>query len=556
MRYIHTLLAVLLLSSATYAQRGNWHKLSFEKDGVFGANIKHAHALASEMTPARDPVTVALIGGGIDVSHPAIRQSIWVNIYQNQNDWTNDSRYGWNFLGNDTTTINGFTSRMGDREFLRLRDKYNRYLFVQGDVAFTFDTETNELVQIAPPADREEFEYFQFVVTQSELGQTYRGITIGKATVAHINRIDREMRELFSDREELTRQDFSEFNNLTRIEGNQMQKVLNFMSDMMFVSIVGDSWDDLVEFANTQLIPFREEQHRRAMNRLFPRERAIIGDNPYDINQRNYGNHNLFTNNALRSTMMAGIIGGGGDSDRIQGISQNVRIMTLRIESDSGDPHLKDMALAIRYAIDHGADIIQLGTTGQLFPREQGQWVNDALREAEERGILVVIPMMDRSMNVDYFPFFPNRNIEDGTLSNVITVAASDSLGNPFLWANFSETELDLFAPGVGIESAMPRNRYATDNGSHYAATVVTGVAALLKNYFPDITPAEIRQLLIDTVTDRGDAEVEKQYRVGSGERRGQIVRDLFLFSDLSLSNGILNAGRAFEEAKRRLAPL
>jgi subtilisin family serine protease len=213
---------------------------------------------------------------------------------------------------------------------------------------------------------------------------------------------------------------------------------------------------------------------------------------------------------------------------------------------------LKDMALAIRYAIEQGADIIQLGATNRIFPREQSQWVNDALREAERRGILVVIPMMDLSYNVDYFPFFPNRNLSGGTLSNVITVAASDSLGNPFLWANFSETELDLFAPGVEIRSAVPGNRYGVGSSSHYAAAVVTGVAALLKNYFPRITPAEIRQLLMDTVTDRGDAEVVKQYRATSGNMQGRIVRDLFLFSDLCVSNGILNAGEAFEEARRR----
>jgi subtilisin family serine protease len=557
MKKIYILIASLLIGVAGYAQNENWHHLAPE-DGVFGAAIERAHAAAREsgLRPARRPITIALIGGGIDISHKAISDIIWVNRRErringrdnDRNGWIDD-RHGWNFLGNDTMTINSL-STMGDREFLRLKDKYNHFLFVEDGIAYMFDDELGALVETEPPADMEEFEYFLRVVTESELAETNRGVMLAKAVVWYIREIGHSMRMAYPERV-LTRTDFGEFVRAQQ-STTAMQDALFAFIDLMFMSANTEDWNTMAAFADTEFIPIQELRHERAMARRFPRERELIGDDPNDLNDKGYGNNNLLANNALRNTMIAGIIGAGGGQSEIRGITNNVQIMTLRIEADFGEPYMKDMALAIRYAVEQGADIIQLGATNRLFPRHQSHWVEEALRYAEQRNVLVVIPVRDLSSNLDDFPFYPNRNLSTGTLSNIITVAASDSLGNPFLWANFSETELDIFAPGVEIKSAMPGNRYAIDSGSAYAAAMVTGVAAFIKNYFPQITPAQMRQLLIDTVTDRSDAEVEKQYRATAGSMRGRIATDLFLFSDLCVSGGILNAERAIKEAGRR----
>jgi subtilisin family serine protease len=153
-----------------------------------------------------------------------------------------------------------------------------------------------------------------------------------------------------------------------------------------------------------------------------------------------------------------------------------------------------------------------------------------------------VIPVMDLSYDLAEQPFYPNRHIAGGDLTNVVTVAASDATGNPLIGANFGMAELDLFAPGVDIESTYPHDAYAIGSGSYLAASIVTGVAAFIKSYFPRMAPAEMRVLLMDSVTPRNEAEVEKQYY-----QNGKIATDLFLFEELSISGGILNGAKALE---------
>jgi subtilisin family serine protease len=207
------------------------------------------------------------------------------------------------------------------------------------------------------------------------------------------------------------------------------------------------------------------------------------------------------------------------------------------------------MANAIRYAVDKGADIIQLGKTNTMYPLPWSKWVDEALLYAEKKGVLVVIPMMDLSYNLDDQPFYPNRHLNGRELSNIITVAASDADGNPYGTANFSNKELDLFAPGVDIQSIYVNGILNEDSGSELAAAVLTGVTALIKSYYPEITPEQMRKLLMNTVTPRGNEEVEKSFVMYTDGKRGALVKDIFLFKDLCVSGGILNAEKAVEEA-------
>jgi len=402
-------------------------------------------------------------------------------------------------------------------------------------------------VETPLPADMEEYNYFSKVVKESELAESYRAITLGKAVVWYIHELDKKLKQEFPDKQ-LTKQDFMTFFNQRKNEATEFEKGWYDLVALMFMSSGSDDWDKMVAFASTKYVPYQEELYQRTLKRRFPKDRAIIGDNAYDINDRNYGNNNLRADNSKYGTLIAGIIGAKRGNPEIEGVAENVKIMTLRVDADEyGEPYLKDIALAIRYAVDKGANIIQMGKTNTLYPRSYSQWVDDALKYAEQKGVLVVLPVMDYYFNMDEQPFYPNRKLHDGELTNIITVAASDSLGNPYKQANFGKTELDLFAPGVNIQSSFLDNKYAVVSGSPFAAAMVTGVAAFIKSYYPEITPAQMRKLLMDNVTKHGDAEVEKQFR----SKGGRLAADLFLFSELSSTGGILNAEKAFIEAKK-----
>ena len=525
-----------------------WQTLSFENNGVYGAGVRNAHSLAKGMKPEKK-VTVAIIGYGIDIAHKDINRSLWVNPKEKINgkdddgDGRTDDIHGWNFLGNDSVTVNKL-SREGDREFLRLKDKYAHYLFVVDDKVYCYDSIAGALVETCFPGDRKEFDYFRSVIAESETGRTYMGITLAKAVVSFIHGLDGTLRQIFPDKQ-LTRQDFQSVAN--QPGASFIEQNLNGLVDLMFMSAGSDSWEKMVEYADTEYVAYQWRQYEQALKDIYPDERQTTGDNPCDLGDTRYGNSNLQADNAGYGTMQAGIIA------ETAGNAGQVKIMALRVDADDyGESYAKDVALAIRYAVDKGADIIQIGKTNTLYPCPYSQWVDDALQYAAQKGIFVVIPMMDYSYNLDDRPFYPNRRVKGEVLHNIITVAASDSLGNPHKSANFSKTELDIFAPGVDIGAACTDDKYAVGTGSAFAAAMVTGAAAFIKSYCPEISSSSMRKLLMDNVTAREDAEVEKQFRLHRDGQEERPVTDLFLFTDLCASGGILNVEKAFSAATNK----
>lgn len=296
------------------------------------------------------------------------------------------------------------------------------------------------------------------------------------------------------------------------------------------------------------------------LDKLLYDDRKLVGDNYLNIKDKKYGNNVLLTENAGFGTMFAGVICGERNNNMgLQGIASNAELMVLRVEADEiGEPYLKDEALAIRYAVDNGADIIQFTKPNTFYPKNQSVWVDDALAYAEKKGVLVVMPMDDLSCQMEDVQFYPRRKISDTkTLTNMITVAASDMNGNPLLTCNYSKTQLDLFAPGKDIYTSYTGNTYRTNTSSRMGASVVTGVAALIKAYYPSLTGAQIRTLMMKNVTSRAGAEVEKEYRTYRKDspikyfRGSKLVKDILSFDDLSASNGIINAYKFVVEADK-----
>jgi thioredoxin len=533
-------------SNATGQSPEKWQNRSFDDDAIYGAGVDKAHNLSKEMKPAKK-VTVALIGYGIDVKHKSLTNSIWVNPKEKPNgkDDDNDGRiddiHGWNFLGNASATVNKLSCE-GDREFLRLKDKYAHYLLVDDDKVFRYDSITGALVETSFPEDRKEFEYFRKVIAESETGRIYMGITLAKAVVAFIHKLNATLRQKFPDKQ-LTKQDFQSVAHDS--DASAIEQNLNGLVELMFMSAGSDRWEKMMEYADTKYVAHQQLQYEQALKDRFPNERQIIGDNPCDLNDIRYGNNNLQADNDGYGVMQASII------TETAGNAGQVKIMTLRIDADDyGESYAKDMALAIRYAVDKGADIIKIGKTKTLYPSPGSQWVDEALQYAAEKGIFVVIPMMDYSYNQDNRTFYPNRRANGEILPNIITVAASDRFGNPYQYANFSRTELDIFAPGVDIDADYADNRQAVGSGSAFAAAMVTGAAAFIKSYYPEISPSSMRKLLMNSVTNREDAEVDKQRYLSKDGQRERIVTDRLPFSDLCVSGGILNVEKAFIAAQ------
>lgn len=537
-RKLISLCAVALLASSAQAQTDypNWQNAA-PTEATFGADVDGMHAAAAGLKPAKKPVVVALIGYGADIDHPSLAGAFWTNRKEkinhrddDRNGWVDDV-HGWNFLGSLE-----HISREGDREYLRLREKYDDYFGMMADKVYRYDTVNNTLFEAPMPEDRREFEQFLKAKAESEIAQAYSGIIMAKVIVTYMDKIDGEMRALYPGRP-IGQAELAEF--LNRKDVTPDQKYLNEMVSVMGMVVQAYDWDRMLNYAHTQFADAQSTEYTHALQIRSPHEDGVLGDG-YDISKRGYGNELLKAENATFGTMQAGLIG-ARDNNHISGVAPAAQIMVLRVDAGPQDEaRVKDIALAIRYAVDMGAGVIQLNRANTLYPYPYGEWVDEALRYAEKRGVVVVQPVVDMSYDMDEMPFYPVR----GELTNFITVAASDRAGAPMVASNYGAKSLDLYAPGVDVESTLSDGQYAVGSGSYLAASMVTGTVAYLRSYFPRLTPAQIREVLLETVTSRADAEVEKSFHLN-----GKVVTDLFLFDDLSVSGGILNARAAFEKA-------
>jgi subtilisin family serine protease len=267
-------------------------------------------------------------------------------------------------------------------------------------------------------------------------------------------------------------------------------------------------------------------------------DRSLIGDNPHDFSDRNYGNSDVEGPDALHGTHVGGIIGAirgnglGGD-----GVAENVQLMSIRAVPN-GDEQDKDIALAIRYAVDNGAQVINM-SFGKGYSPHQHE-VFDAFQYADSKGVLLVHAAGNDNANVDSAPNFPTSlySFQTKTLDHFLTIGASTRFPKENLAASFSnygQTRVDVFAPGYEIYNAVPQSDYKKLQGTSMAAPMVAGVAALLKSYFPALSMKEIKTIMLKSATSYKGT---KQVKPGTEE-------ELVDFATLSATGAVINVKNA-----------
>ncbi len=204
-------------------------------------------------------------------------------------------------------------------------------------------------------------------------------------------------------------------------------------------------------------------------------------------------------------THVAGIIAAVGNNNLgVVGVNPNAQIMALKFFSDSGDNgSYYDAAEGIYYAVklkqqydlDHrtGANIRVInasfgGTGGDSS-------FNNAIKAAENAGILIVAAAGNNSRDTDINPFYP----ASANYSNVIAVGASNNNDRRASFSNYGETSVDVFAPGQSIISTLPKNKYGTKSGTSMAAPHVAGIASLLFSINNNLTPEQVKEALISS---------------------------------------------------------
>lgn len=267
-----------------------------------------------------------------------------------------------------------------------------------------------------------------------------------------------------------------------------------------------------------------------------------VRDDYFNIKDRYYGNANLMGDPYFHGTHVAGIIGAvRGNGKGMDGIADAVKLMGIRVVPN-GDEYDKDVALGIRYAVDNGAQIINMSFGKSVSPERK--MVEDAIRYAEKKGVLLINAAGNEGTDIDSLPHYPSPFFMKGTgrASNMITVGASGSTEKTLVasFSNYGDQTVDVFAPGVGIYATLPENKYSPMSGTSMATPVVVGVAALIKSYYPDLTAKQIKAIIEQSVT-------KIDFPVTKPKSGGKKVA----MTDLCRTGGIVNAYNALVMAEK-----
>jgi cell wall-associated protease len=499
----------------------NWYQLDKTESGYYGISLNKAYDLLKGKKSKQ--VVVAVIDSGIDTAHEDLKGILWHNpkeipgngIDDDHNGYVDDV-YGWNFIGGK----DGRNVKEDSYEAARVYNSLkSRFATVKDPT--TLNKDDQALYSLWKKSEKT----IKQGVDSSEiffLKMFYPTFKRGDSIISH---------DLKKD--EYNGNDLKSYTTTDR----DAAAIKNFM---LRISEANQSY----EISNKQLSGEMEGQLRKAdaIENPPPAYRAdIVKDDETNINDKFYGNKDVMAGTPFHGTHCSGIIAALRNNGKgMDGIADNVKIMMIRAVPD-GDEHDKDISLAIRYAVDNGAQIISMSFGKDFSPGKK--WVDDALKYAESKGVLLIHAAGNDNKNIDSTDNFPNPVYADGTgrCNNFITVGASGDPTNGGVTANFSnygKKEVDVFAPGVKIYSTIPGgNTYGNASGTSMACPVVAGIAALILEYYPNLSAQQIKYVIEKSATPM----TEKVNRPGTEEKV-----DL---SDLSRSGGIANAYEAVKLA-------
>jgi subtilisin family serine protease len=307
--------------------------------------------------------------------------------------------------------------------------------------------------------------------------------------------------------------------------------------------------DSIIHVAKAYMVTLKRNQELFAKVQSDPwaLRKEIIGDDPFDIQDRHYGNNLVGDEFADHGTHCSGIIAAvRGNGIGMDGVADDVIIMPVRAVNalHYGDEQDKDIALAIRYAVDNGAQIISMSFGKDLSP--QKVWVDEAVKYAEKNGVLLVHAAGNDHLDIDTADNFPSPDYLDrsgraGNMINVGSITADTGLALVSGFSNYGLQHVDLFAPGSEIYSTVPGNQYEYMSGTSMATPVVAGIAALLLEYYPKLSAGQVKDILMRSVVSLRGKQV---YKPGG--------KSLVDFGELCVSGGVVNAYQALKLAAEK----
>ena len=501
-------------ATALHEAPRNWQLLDETTDHVPGISVLRAeHELLAGRKAT--PVIVAVIDGGVDTAHADLRANLWTNPRETANgrdddgDGHVDDVHGWDFIGGKSGDVHYDTF-----EATRL---YARCTI--GDKGAGAGTPKPSASTCKSATD-------DYQKQHTETSQTLQ----------QIQQIDALFTRLVPLLRQATGSDSLTLDRVRAVTSSQPEVQ---QARDLYLRLAGRG---ITPAAVADAKPEYSSRLQYGLDTSF-NPRPVVGDDYADPSQRHYGNTDVTGPDAKHGTHVAGIIAAASDSATgIEGIAHAARILVVRAVPD-GDERDKDIANAIRYATDHGARVINMSFGKGYSPFKPA--VDEAVRYADAHGVLMVHAAGNDAENIDEHANFPTRSyLGGGAAQNWIEVGASSWHGGDSLAVGFSNfgRSVDVFAPGEDILSTVPGGGVERLSGTSMAAPVVSGLAALIMSYYPSLSAADVKRIILASATRYASLSV-----VRPGAQGGETVP----FSSLSSTGGVVNAYAAVKMAQQ-----
>ncbi len=504
----------LKIAELTEAEKKSWSSKDLKMDTIPGMSVERTY---EQILPGMSgqQVIVAVIDSGVDITHEDLKNKIWTNpkeIAGNGKDDDNngyvDDIHGWNFLGDVNAE---------QLEFVRIIKRY--------DAQFSGQT----LATV--PANQKEI----FLQYQKAKGEYDEKVATAQRQKTQYEQIAKQLKTSHPaivkalGKEDYSQADLSTIKN----PSEEMQNHIAFISQMFqYTDNIPDflkNIEDGVDYFTNQL----DANYNKTAD-----FRSILGDDPYDITDVSYGNNNVYgpePDGARHGTHVAGIIA----AQRNNGIgmngvaNDNIKIMVLRAVPD-GDEYDKDIALAIRYAVDNGAKVIN--TSFGKYYAQNPEWVYDAIKYAAKNDVLIVNAAGNEGLSLDdpanrVYPNDQLDNVSEMSDTFLTVGALSPKYGSQLLanFSNYGKSNVDVFAPGVDIYSTTPEDTYEYLGGTSMAAPNTAGVAAMLRSYYPKFSASQIKDIIMKSGLTTNTSVIlggdqEKQARFNEVSKSGEMV--------------------------------
>ncbi len=469
-----------------------WYHKDFATSKVYGVNTANAYKYLESKGLKPKPVVVGVLDSGVQVDHPGLVKNIWSNPNEVPNNGKDDDGngyiddvHGWNFIGGKNGDIG-----IDNMEVTRVVAKYKPVF--EGD-----DSTKNKANQAKMP---EEFAMYMkskelFTKKSVDAKQNFQQYTM-------INEAIPEMLKMLGGKT-LTKENIANIKPTDQKQAIGLQVLNNLALSPAFSGKSPAEVEKLMkEEIKGALDHFGPMAKQYDLN--YDPRAEIVGDNYDDYSEKNYGNNHYQGPDAEHGTHVSGIIAGLPQGKEVQyGVASKVaKIMVVRTVPN-GDERDKDVANAIRYAVDNGAKVLNMSFGKPVSPGKNVVW--DAFKYAEDKGVLLVKAAGNENEDVAEHLAYPTnfKNSSDAApfVNNVLVVGASTNRNNDLRagFSNYNQKMVNVFAPGEEIYSTVPNNEYSYQQGTSMASPVVAGAAAVLLAYMPNLKPAQIIEALVKT---------------------------------------------------------